>query len=311
MIIKKLPEDFIVEEIPLSFSGFGEYAIYRLTKINYNTESAINYLCKNLRINKKNIKYAGLKDKHALTTQYISIYKDSGKLMLNNDDLKLEFVSFNNEPLSLGHLIGNKFKIIIREITEEELRLFNEKISEEFVFPNYFDDQRFSQNNLEIGISILKRDFKRACELLNLEAKENNYVNCLRNVPLKTLLLYIHSVQAYFFNLELTQKIIKMGDYYLRKYRHGTLAFLKKRNYEESLSINLVGFDNDNPILKEKGLSSKDFIIKQFPELSVEGIERKCFIKTNINYKINDKEIYLEFFLPKGSYATMLIKALF
>jgi tRNA(Glu) U13 pseudouridine synthase TruD len=41
MIIKKFPEDFIVEEIPVGFSGTGGYAIYRLTKKNYNTESAV------------------------------------------------------------------------------------------------------------------------------------------------------------------------------------------------------------------------------------------------------------------------------
>lgn len=313
MIIKKFPEDFIVEEVPITFSGKGKYAIYRLTKINYNTESAINYICKKFNIDKKRINYSGLKDKHAVTTQYISINNDNGKLNLNKNDLNLEFISFNNEPLNLGCLMGNNFKILIRELTDEEIRQFNEKISPDWIFPNYFDDQRFSKNNLEIGLSILKRDFKNACILSNIEVNNNDYVNALKTVPKKILLLYIHSVQAYIFNEELTQKVMKMGDYYLKEYRHGQLAFLKNRNYYESLSIKLPGFDTDSELLKKLGINKRDFIIKQFPEISVESFERNCFVKTKIFYKINkqNKEILLEFFLPKGSYATMLIKSLF
>ncbi len=316
MIIKKFPEDFIVEEIPIGFSGSGDYAVYRLTKKDYNTESAVEYICKRFDISRKSIKYAGSKDKHAITKQYISIFKDNGRLSIDAEDIKLEFISFHDQPLSLGSLNGNTFNIKIRELTIEEMRLFDNHFRQDFIFPNYFDDQRFSENNYEIGLSLLKRDFRKACELAGIIAENNDYVNALKKIPSKTLLFYIHAVQAFIFNKELTGKIMGMGAYHLRDYRHGQLAFLEDKNYDISLkSLKLAGFDSENKLLEEMGLTSRDFIIKQFPELTVEGIERECFVSTNVFYKKNAtgniNEIDLEFTLPKGSYATMLIKALF
>lgn len=313
MIIKKVPEDFIVEEIPAGFSGSGDYAIYRLTKKNYNTESATEYICKKFNIPRKSIKYAGSKDKHAITKQYISIFKDNGRLNIDTEDIKLEFISFHDQPLSLGSLNGNTFNIKIRELTIEEMRLFDGHFRQDFIFPNYFDDQRFSENNFDIGLAILKRDFKKACELAEIETENNDYVNALKKIPSKTLLFYIHAVQAYIFNKELTEKVMENGKYYLRAYRHGQLAFLEDKDYDiiGCKSLKLAGFDSDNAILKDLGLTPRDFIIKQFPELTVEGIERECFVSTNVFYKKNLNEIDLEFTLPKGSYATMLIKALF
>lgn len=316
MIIKKFPEDFIVEEIPIGFSGSGDYAIYLLMKKNYNTESAVEQICRRLNVNRKNIKYAGSKDKHAITKQYISIFKDDGRLLIDTDELKLQFISFHDQPLSLGTLHGNKFNIKIRELTIEEMKLFEEHFQQDFIFPNYFDDQRFSENNYEIGLSILKRDFKKACALANLEVKNNDYVSALKSIPSKTLLFYIHAVQSYIFNKELGEKVMEIGEYYLRDYRHGQLAFLNDKKYDLSLKhLKLAGFDSEKNILSDLGLTSRDFIIKQFPELSVEGTERECFVRTNVFYNLNKtdniNEIDLEFSLPKGSYATMLIKALF
>ena len=96
----------------------------------------------------------------------------------------------------------------------------------------------------------------------------------------------------------------------MKEYSKGELAFLEDKNYQ-SLNIKLVGFDVDSGLLKEFGLTSRDFIIKQFPELSVEGIERECFVKTELTYTQDQEGMTLEFILPKGSYATMMIKSLF
>ncbi|MGV8151424.1 MAG: tRNA pseudouridine(13) synthase TruD [Candidatus Woesearchaeota archaeon] len=308
MLIKKFPEDFVVEEVPVEFSGVGDYAVYKLKKKDFNTESAVEYICKRFSIQRKNVKYAGSKDRHAITTQYISIFKDLGKLFLSTDNLHLEFVSFHNAPLSLGSLNGNKFIIRIRELNNAELRKAHD-ISESFIFPNYFDDQRFSDNNYAIGLALLKKDFKQACTILKLEAANNNYVSAIKTIPQKTLLFYIHAVQAYIFNNELSEHVKKQGNVLIKHYSLGELSF--SDYYDERITIKLVGFDSDSPALKELGLSTRDFIIRQFPELSVEGVERKCFISTTIKSRVENNEVVLEFSLPKGSYATMMIKALF
>lgn len=346
MLIKQSPEDFIVEEIPIfkeeELKGSGDYAIYKLTKRNYNTESAVEYICRKYSIQRKNIKYSGTKDKNALTTQYISIFKDKGKLVIQTKDIILKFVGFMNEPLSLGSLSGNRFKITLRDIKKRELSI--DKI------PNYFDEQRFSKNNLDIGLSILKKDFRKASELIDKESvktylkkQPTDFIGAIRTVPLKILTMYIHSVQSYIFNEILSKMIreskkIKDSDKNLNNLNNAITAsvdqnisdyidekivkysigeFIFRENYKLPKSIPLIGFDtlpNDTiaNILEVIKVKPTDFIIRAIPELSVEESVRTCIVKVeNFSYSFKDDACILEFTLPKGSYATIVIKALF
>ena len=73
---KQSVRDFVVDEIPLyDFTKDGEHLILKIRKKNLATWDLINLLAKHLDIHKKEIGYAGLKDKNALTIQYISILK--------------------------------------------------------------------------------------------------------------------------------------------------------------------------------------------------------------------------------------------
>jgi tRNA pseudouridine13 synthase len=311
MLIKSIPEDFIVEEIPIDFSGKGDYAIYRLTKKNYNTESAVQIICRNFHIDRNNIKYAGTKDKNAITSQYISIYKNKNLSM--DGDLKLEFVTFHNDPLSLGFLKGNKFKITIREIEKQEIK------SPAFV-PNYFDEQRFSTNNFEIGLSILKKDFGKAASLIdNLKVKEhlatspNDFVGALKKLPQKILSIYIHSVQSFVFN-EALFRMLKEYDGKTIDYSLGKMIFT---DFHDESKLPLVGFDtlpkgDVKNILSELGLKTSDFIIRSMPELSVEESFRDCFVSvSDFSHEwLEDNIFTVNFSLPKGSYATIVLKSL-
>lgn len=320
MILKKFPQDFLVEEIPIGFAGSGEYAIYKLTKKDYNTESAIEHICRRFNIRRASIKYAGSKDRHAITMQFISIFKDKGSLHIDSDGLKLDFVTFHNEPLSLGCLEGNNFTIRIREVDAREMSSFYMRHTQEnsqrghileYMFPNYYDDQRFSENNYEIGMAILKRDFRLACELAGVEASSGDFVGALKRVPSKTLLFYIHAVQSHIFNQELSDMISHQKDRHMSEYRLGRLFFAPIYDDSVPSSLTLAGFDSEKHFLTDLGLSARDFIIRQFPDLSVEGVSRECLVKTDIDYVIEDNEIVLQFALPKGAYATMLVKSLF
>ena len=312
MLIKQAPEDFIVEEIPIDFSGKGDYAIYCLTKKDYNTEGAIENICKRFGLQRKNIRYAGAKDRHALTSQYISIFKNPGRLSLDSKDLELAFASFHDQPLSLGSLRGNKFRIIVREIAA-----IPKSISQ---IPNYFDEQRFSEKNIDIGLCLLKKDFGKACELLELKADNNDYIKALRTIPMKILMMYVHSVQSYIFNEALAGQIIQYAKekgiaHRTVPYSRGVFAFLDE--YPQ-FNIQLVGFDPSGiddvsqKKLLELGLSAQDFIIRQIPEISFEGAERKNIVDVkDLDIRIDKDTATLSFSLPKGSYATIVVKAMF
>ena len=315
--IKQKPEDFVVEELlGVDLKESGDYIIFELKKRNYTTERAIQQICDSIRIPRKYVGYAGSKDKVAITTQFISIFRvkkeNIGRLKLK--DIELKFKGCSDKPISLGDLKGNKFKIIVRSTSKPPSRT-------DFI-PNYFDEQRFSKNNAEIGKAILKKDFKRAADLISeaskddakilgdyLKKKSNDYVGALRLLPKKILMLYIHAFQSSVFNETVNE--------------HLKLNKNKKIKEIKNIKIPLPGFGTEfsgeigeiqRKILDREGVSPRDFIIRSLPELSSEGNERSLFAEIK-NLKINEikkeKEYLLEFELPKGSYATMVVKYLF
>ena len=356
MLIKHSSEDFIVEEIPIKeWDISGAYAIFELTKTNLNTEQAIDIIINRFHLTPGIVKYAGSKDKHAKTTQYISIPNRIGinKIQLNDTNIKLMHVGYNDEPLSLGSLKGNKFSITIRELNSDELSFLNsEKLISEttntstikrtFCIPNYFDEQRFSSNNYNIGLCILKKDYKSVVKYLSenndlysekaksyLDKNPNDYVGTLKYIPKKTLLMFIHAVQSYLFNSALSEILLQSAkennvDYNVLSYSVGNLVFLKnsldyqtiEKNFTE---LELIGFNtlninyNIKKLLDELNLTTRDFIIRAIPNLSVEGTTRKCIIDVedlSIIIGESDNIAVIKFELPKGSYATMVIKAL-
>ena len=129
--IKQIPEDFIVKEInSISPLDSGDYSYCLLKKTNYPTVRAIGHIAQALRIKPKNIGFAGNKDKNAVTEQVISIFKSNKEKIkrVKLKDIKLKFLGKGNDPISLGDLEGNYFKITIRNLNDKAIDNFNKKI---------------------------------------------------------------------------------------------------------------------------------------------------------------------------------------
>ena len=290
--LKEKPEDFIVNEITnIKLKKKGNYSIFLLKKKNYTTEKAVQTIANKLNIPRKFISYAGNKDKVAITTQYISI-KNAKIKELELKDIRLDFKGYLDKPILLGDLKGNEF--IIKVITDEKLKKINKMV-------NCFGEQRFSKNNKEIGKLIVKRDFKRAVDFIiknneeqvkeYLSKKPTDYIGALRKIPLKILKLYVHSYQSYLWNEMAAKSNVK--------------------------TLPIIGFGTEvtkdiQKILEKEGINSRDFIIKQIPELSSEGTERDLFVDIkNLEIEKIEKGYIIRFILPKGSYATETIKQIF
>jgi tRNA pseudouridine13 synthase len=306
--LKKIPEDFVVEEIPDRELGKkGNFAVFELKKKDYTTEEAVRIVAHKLKIDRKRIKYAGTKDRHAITTQRISVYKVREQ-NLESDNITLKFLGYSKEPVSLGSLKGNKFTIVVRNLEK------NAKIKKLNKIPNLFDQQRFSNNNVGIGRAILKRDFEKTVKLIDekklndfLKKYPHNYVGALRLIPLKILTLYVHAYQSFIWN--------KSAEEYL------------KINGKEKV-IPIIGFSTElkgdlkkiiEKIMKEEKITQRDFIIREMPELTSEGTERILFadVKNLEIGKLEEDELNKEkykvkvkFELQKGSYATNVVKFL-
>jgi tRNA pseudouridine13 synthase len=162
-------EDFIVEEEPCEVGGDGPYLICRLTKRDWEQQRAAKEISKVLGISHRRIGWTGTKDKHALTSQLISIYhatpEEVERVALK--DLELEVVGRSNTGLSLGSHQANRFRITIRETTGEDLAGQAEEVAGacRVGIPNYFGIQRFGVirpvTHL-VGEYILKGDYEGA-----------------------------------------------------------------------------------------------------------------------------------------------------
>ena len=147
MKLKQLPEDFIVEELPLEKASVekDEHTVFLLEKQEIDTFDAIRRIAGKLRISLFEIGYAGLKDKHALARQYISIPTRYNVQGLKMDGLVLSFVGYSRKKIKIGDLTGNRFMITVRDVNENELADISKRAATIPIcgVPNYFDSQRF------------------------------------------------------------------------------------------------------------------------------------------------------------------------
>jgi tRNA pseudouridine13 synthase len=321
-ILKAVPEDFIVTEVPsFTLDDDGEYSIYKLTKREYNTGTVIQKLASFLKCKLRDIGFAGNKDRNAVTTQYLSLrYGNPGQIKaFLSKDINMEFVGKSTRPIIMGGLIGNKFEITIRDCKKEP------KLRENFV--NYFGEQRFSTDNVEVGRALLKKDFKKACELLikseqkivieHIKKIEADYVGALQRLPPTLLLIFIHAFQSYMWN-KCASKIVQGPESI-------DISGQKLTISEDYISgdLSLIGFESEldeskyeeilENVLVEEKVSQRDFIFSQIGRLSAGGGFRSIFAKvTEQSFEKLDDETYKVIFtLPRGCYATVYVAQLF
>jgi tRNA pseudouridine13 synthase len=168
MKLKQLPMDFVVDEIP-AFAITSEkeqHTVFLLEKQEIDTFDAVRRIAQRLHLPLFEIGYAGLKDKHAHTRQYLSIPTRYPVQTLKTDSLMLTLVGYTPKKIKIGDLIGNQFRIVARDIKKEEISSILQRaarISSSGV-PNYFDSQRFGSviNKVFIGKEIILGNYEKA-----------------------------------------------------------------------------------------------------------------------------------------------------
>jgi tRNA pseudouridine13 synthase len=146
--IKVTPGDFVVTEIVNMDTKApperSRYRIYLLEKWGWNTLDAISSIADASRVQAALIGYAGLKDRHARTSQHISV-PARYELVSRRDDIRLTFLGFSDDFVSTKVLVGNRFRIRVGGLTGRGAESMSSRAREirKHGFPNYFDDQRF------------------------------------------------------------------------------------------------------------------------------------------------------------------------
>jgi tRNA pseudouridine13 synthase len=284
--------DFIVTELPLEeFSNKGNYIILKIKKIFMTTWELLTYISDKLNIDEHKIGYAGLKDKNATTTQYISIPQIKGNLkkLLDNKQVEVLEITKSKSKLNIGQLKGNNFKITLHDVKEENIIQIYQVLSkiQKHGIPNYFGYQRFGEDyNFEKAKSVVYGD-----EIITNKKVEH---------------LLISAYQSYFFNAWLSTRVEISKEKNLNKLEilEGDLFFDKEKKIVSGLL----------PGRKVKRSTSIAYEIeKEFDDeyIHAKGYRREAWIKVeNIKNKYNKEkeELVLEFDLPKGSYATVVIE---
>ena len=312
--IKERVEDFIVEEVPLyQFSDHGDFTFLLVEKTNLSSLDLVNVIRKHLDLEDHEVGVAGWKDKRAITRQWISLplQKTSKKRLapLADKDIRILEQRRHSNKLRTGHLLGNRFSVIIRQPDPQALERATSIIQslQTLGLPNFYGVQRFGAggDNPEKGLALLLGKYR------------------LRSVRKRKLL--ISSYSSLLFNLTLKYRIeqelftrLLPGDI-AKKHDTGGLFLVtdaaKEQPRAERLEISATGpiwgrkmkkAGEEAAVLEEKILFSQGLRPDVFHKQP--GSRRSLrVVLREFSMQQEGEGLRLEFFLPKGSYATVLL----
>ncbi len=161
-VLRSTPQDFQVEEIPAYLpSGEGDHVYVQLRKTGHTTAHVLRELCAQTGVRDRDVGVAGLKDRHAVTTQWISLPAkyEAALSRLEIPDVEVLQTARHGNKLGLGHLHGNRFTVRVRGAAGQAARAG--EILDQLVqagVPNYFGPQRFGLGglNAEEGLRVLR-----------------------------------------------------------------------------------------------------------------------------------------------------------
>lgn len=182
------PEDFAVEELPayLADGGAGHLLVW-LRKRSLTTEEAVREVAKQTRIPQGEIGVAGLKDRDAVTRQQISLPDRAAAALaqFRHPAIELSDVRPHSHKLRRGHLRGNRFVIVVREL-EIDLEQAQQRAQAKLArltgptgLRNYYGSQRFGEGarNLEPGLAALAGRGRRHKGDITLSAGQSALFN--------------------------------------------------------------------------------------------------------------------------------------
>ena len=305
-------EDFIVEEQAIKFSGAGSFLVLKIEKSNCDTWELIDRLAKFLNVYSNEIGYAGLKDKRATTIQYMTIPKKYSKeiKLFRNKKITILDTYLHNEKLNIGDLEGNRFKINLHKVEIADINHIQKiiKIISRDGMPNYFGYQRFGK---DVDDNLTK-------------AKDVVYgEELVKDKKLSKML--VAAYQSSFFNAWLVERLKLSKDYFdlldgdvfmdLEKDKIFTPKSITPNilNDFKNCKITPTGLLPGRKVFKSMGAARE--IEEKHDDLYIQekGYRREAIVfprEISCKYDSVNKVCTLDFILPKGSYATVLVEYL-
>jgi len=383
MKVKQQPEDFQVEELTdIVPADAGPFALYRLEKSGWTTHDALQAICRRWKIEPRRIAYGGLKDRHAQTIQYVTIFHGPQR-GLEHHDVIVRYLGRLKTPYTSRDIRANRFRITLRSLTPAEIAAAQQALAEVRIdgVPNYFDDQRFGSVGAESqfvarslvlgryeealrlalaepyrydrapqkrGKEILRAHWRdwATCKALLARGHTRSVVDYLVSHPedfrgaVARLLpelrsLYLSAYQSYLWNRMLARALTERcrpGQLMPINLRLGTVPM--HRNLDDAQRAELAGLrlplpsarlrlDPSDPraaltnaVLAEEGFPLCELRIRAFREPFFSKGDRSALaLPSRLASEMGEDErhpgkqkLILSFDLPRGSYATLIVK---
>jgi tRNA pseudouridine13 synthase len=314
--LRSSPEDFVVDEIQeITPDADGEHAWLLVRKRGANTDWVAKALARFAGVAPMDVSYAGLKDRHAVTTQAFTVYLP-GRAAPDWSALGLEGVevlshSRHRRKLKRGALAGNRFRIVLREVDGDRERAAQvlQGIAARGV-PNYFGEQRFGFGGANV---------ERAQRMFAGE-------RCDR----QTRSMLLSAARSHLFNAVLAQRVAQdcwdrglSGEIWSLE---GSRSWFGPEQPSAALSARLASGDihPSGPLWGRGALPGSDearaleeAVLADFTALR-EGLERAGLeqerralrlLPRDLHWTwIDDATLELAFSLPPGAYATVVLR---
>lgn len=315
-LLKAECADFVVkEQLGYDMSGDGEFVAVKVRKTDCNTLFVGEQLAKFAGISARNMSYAGLKDRKAVTEQWFSLQMP-GQPTPDFSQFSLEGVEIldvtrHQRKIRIGSLQGNHFEILLRNAEEtDELKVQLDFLAKNG-FPNYFTEQRFGRdgNNLTQALRWANGEIK-----VKDRNKRSFYLSAARSEMFNLIV-------SKRMELNLAQQIL-VGDVLQLNGSHSwfvvdeseDLAQLQQRLAQQDVLLTA-------PLIGEEEKSAVDFeheIFAQHQALfdlmrqeRMKAARRPILMQPqHFQWQFEPNGLRLQFALPAGSYATALIREL-
>jgi tRNA pseudouridine13 synthase len=316
--IRNAVEDFLVRELPLvEPSGEGNHLWLEIEKRGANTDWVAGRLAALAGVPRRDVSFAGMKDRHAVTTQWFSV----GLQEAASDDwqtwriegVKVLQARRHGRKLRRGTLAGNRFRIVVRDLEgdDDELKDRLQRIARHGL-PNYFGPQRFGHGG---------RNLERARHWLLGGGRVRK--------PQRGILL--SAARSFLFNRVLSARV-EQGNW--DRLLDGELAILDGRRpvfgcalpdaelerrcdgFEIHPTGPLPGRGRDLPereaaAVEQSALAGEETLIEALAGAGAEAARRGLRVRPgNLESRFDGASLVLAFSLPAGSYATSLLREL-
>ena len=316
--IKADPEHFKVEEIPLyPACGQGPHLYLTLERTGMNTRDLVSGLAELFGLAEGDIGYAGLKDKHSVATQTFSLGLQDmepdqaakrAEMML---PVKAVAASRHTNKLKTGHLLGNRFRILVSDPEPGALELAQEVAArlEQTGLPNFFGAQRFGRGaeNLVLGRKALKGRGPRQKWLrkLVLSAYQSELFN--RWLALR--------MERGDFGLMLNGDVAKKTDTgglfvvedpeaEQKRFDDGEIVYTGPIYGSKMRAAEDRAGELEQAVLEEDGLDKQTLA-----KAKLKGTRRRAVLRLEgLTITPEERGIRFGFALPKGSFATVLLR---